>query len=103
MARAITSDNITSVLENDIVLMDFWAEWCSPCRVLSPIIDEISEDNSDVVVGKIDVDKDGALAQEYNIRSIPTLIFLKNGEVTTTMSGIKSNAEIQDILNSMKK
>lgn len=104
MAKTITKENISSVLtDNGIVLMDFWAEWCAPCRVLGPIIDKISDDNNDIIVGKVNIDSDNELATKYSIRSIPTLIFFKNGEVTTTLSGVKSNVEIQNILNSMKK
>jgi len=103
MAKTITKGNIDSILsDNKIVVMDFWAEWCGPCRALSPIMDNISTRNSDIVVGKVDIDSNSDLASEYGVRSIPMLVFIKEGKILSKSVGIKSDIQIQEIINSMK-
>lgn len=103
MAKTITMSNIDSILtSNEIVVMDFWAEWCGPCRMLSPILDKISETNNDIVVGKIDVDSNSDLAAKYGVRSIPMLVFVKNGQVMTNSIGVRSHMQIQEIINSLR-
>ena len=78
-----------TVLENTLpVIVDFWAVWCPPCRILGPIIEEISNDyDGKAVVCKVDVDKNQSFAQKYNIRSIPTVLFFKNGEIKDQVIG----------------
>jgi len=79
----------TTVLENTLpVIVDFWAAWCPPCKILSPIIEEISNDyEGKLIVCEIDVDKNQSLAQKYNIRSIPTVLFIKGGEIKDQIIG----------------
>lgn len=93
----ITSDNF----ENEVmqssqpVLLDFWADWCGPCRMLSPIVDQIAEEKSDSVkVGKINVDDEPDLAHQFNVMSIPTLVVIKKGQVSGTAVGVKPKSEI---------
>lgn len=81
-ALKITKDNFTEeVLESkSLVLLDFWASWCGPCRMVSPIIDEIADENSHIVVGKVNVDEEFELAAKFGITSIPSLIVMKDGK-----------------------
>lgn len=69
------------------VLIDFWASWCGPCQMLAPVIEEIAEEVTDVIVGKVNVDEEAALAQKFDIMSIPTLLLFKNGQVVATTMG----------------
>ena len=97
----INSDNFNQeVLDSGkTVLIDFWASWCGPCRMLSPVVDEIAEEADDSIkVCKINVDEQRELATEFQIRSIPTLIVIKNGKVAGQSVGVKSKAEILAML-----
>ena len=81
------------------VLVDFWASWCAPCRMLSPIVDEIAEEESDrVKVCKVNIDEQPELASRFGVMSIPTLMVLKNGEVQATSVGWKPKAEVLRLL-----
>ena len=87
----ITEDNFNSeVLESDrTVLLDFWADWCGPCRMVSPIVDEIANEHTEVKVGKVNIDEQPQLAAKYGVMSIPTLMVIKNGEVTEKAIGAR--------------
>ena len=81
------------------VLLDFFAEWCGPCRMVSPIVDEIAEERSDIVVGKINVDEELELAQAFGVVSIPMLVVMKDGKIVNKSVGAKPKAQILDMLN----
>lgn len=89
MALQITDATVDNVLQTDkLVVIDFWAEWCGPCKMVGPIIDEIGEDYKDkIVVGKLDVDNNDETTARFSIRNIPTVLFLKNGEVVDKVVG----------------
>lgn len=80
------------------VLVDFYADWCGPCKAMSPIIDEIAEEVSTAKVGKVNVDESGELAMKYNVASIPTIMVFKNGEATKTFIGVTEKDAIKSEL-----
>jgi len=92
----ITKENFEAEVKNSetTVLLDFWAEWCGPCRMLAPTIDEIAEEREDIKVGKVNVDNDPELAKQFGIFSIPTLVVIKNGEVVSQNAGVRPKAAI---------
>lgn len=96
----ITKDNfVQEVLNSDKpVLVDFWASWCGPCRMVGPIIDEIAEERSDVKVCKVNVDEEPELASQFRVMSIPTLLVFKNGEIINQSLGAKPKAQILELL-----
>ena len=100
MHITVTADNFDKeVLQSEKpVLLDFWAEWCGPCQMLAPIIDEIAEARSDIVVGKVNVDEEAELSLRFGIRSIPTLVVMKNGEKVASSIGYQSREEIEKLL-----
>ena len=96
MEYTFTTDNFeTEVLGSDVpVLVDFWATWCMPCRMLAPVIEEIASEN----VGKVNVDENPDLARKYRVMSIPTVLVFKNGELTATSVGVDSKENILKLL-----
>ena len=97
----ITGDNFEGEVlkSNKKVLIDFYADWCGPCRMMSPIIDQIAEEMQDKIkVGKVNVDENQELAMEYGVMSIPTIVILENGEVKNTLVGVRDKNEIKEIL-----
>ncbi len=96
----ITKDNFEAEVINSqkTVLIDFWATWCGPCRMIAPIVEQIAEENEDIKVGKINVDEEPELASFFRIESIPTLIVVKNGEVVNMAVGYKQKDEILELL-----
>jgi len=80
------------------VLLDFYADWCGPCRMVAPIIEEIGNEREDIVVGKINVDEQEELSQQFGVMSIPTLVVLKNGEITNQVTGSRPKAAILALL-----
>lgn len=81
------------------VLLDFWAEWCGPCRVIAPSIEAIANEREDIIVGKINVDVEGALALTFDIDSIPTLVIVKNGEVAGKLVGLNSKTFVNAFID----
>ena len=96
----ITKENFEQeVLRSDKpVLMDFWASWCGPCRMLSPIVDAVAEERTDVKVGKVNVDQQPELAGEFGVMSIPTLLVFENGKLVRQAVGARPKAAVLDLL-----
>ena len=96
----ITKDNFENEVLNceKTVLLDFYADWCGPCRMVSPIVDAISEEHPEYKVGKINVDEENQLAITFGVMSIPSLFVIKNGEVVNQAVGARTKAQILDML-----
>lgn len=102
--KILNLDNFDNEIANteQLVLVDFYATWCGPCKMLSPIITEIANEYSDKVkVCKVNVDENQDLALKYNILSIPTLLFFKNGKIVKTSIGFSSKEELSSIINTL--
>lgn len=100
MSLTITNDNFKKeVLESDRpVLLDFWAPWCGPCRMMTPVVDEISNEQNAVKVGKVNIDEQEELAEKFGIMTIPTLMLIKNGKVESSIVGVKSKKAVLNLL-----
>ncbi|MBR4122804.1 MAG: thioredoxin [Clostridia bacterium] len=95
----ITNENFEQVKNSEkTVLLDFYADWCGPCRMVSPIVEEIAEENPQYFIGKINVDEEPQLAAEFEVASIPTLVVIKNGEIVNQSVGAKPKAQILSML-----
>ena len=95
----VTKSNFEEIKNSEKpVLLDFYADWCGPCRMVSPIVDEIAEERNDIVVGKINVDNEPELAQQFEVFTIPTLVVLSGGEVINQTSGARPKAQILALL-----
>lgn len=103
MALSITASNLEEVVNSGKpVVIDFWAEWCGPCRMVAPIVDELAaEYEGKVIIGKCDVDANDTVAAKYAVRNIPTIIFLKDGQVVDKQVGACSKAALAQKIDSL--
>ena len=97
----ITKDNFQSeVLDSKVpVMVDFWASWCGPCQMLGPVIAEIAEEHSEFKVGKVNVDEEQDLAQQFNVMSIPFVAIFKDGKITASSVGVQPKAKLVELVN----
>ncbi|MBO5460017.1 MAG: thioredoxin [Lachnospira sp.] len=103
MVKELTKANFDEIIMQDKpVLVDFWASWCGPCRMVSPVIDQIAKEyEGKIVVGKVNVDEEGSLAAEYAVVSIPTVILFKDGKPVEKMVGAHSADDYADMIDSV--
>ena len=95
----LNNDNFDEVTSSGTVLVDFWAPWCGPCKMLTPILEKVKEDVGDsAVISKVNVDENPQLASKFGVRSIPTILIFKNGEIKETLVGLKQQAELTSLL-----
>ena len=95
----VSKNNFDSIKANDKpILLDFYADWCGPCRIVSPIIEEIAKENPQYLIGKVNIDKEPELAQKFNVLSIPTLTVIKDGKVISQSAGARPKNEILAML-----
>ena len=92
--QKLNQNNFNNAIASGTALVDFYADWCGPCRMVSPIVDEIAEERRDITVGKVNVDDENALAMKYGVMSIPTLIVFKDGKEKARIVGARPKAAI---------
>ena len=103
MVKIVNSNEFNEEIKDGVVFVDFFATWCGPCRMLSPIIDEISDIIKDVKFIKVDVDVSNDVAQTYGIMSIPTLIIFKDGKIINKQIGLLSKSDLIEFINKIDK
>ena len=97
----LTNDNFDATVSKGVALVDFWAPWCGPCRMIAPVIEELAEDfDGKAAICKVNTDEQQDLATKYGVRSIPTILIMKDGEIVETMVGASSKQAFADKINS---
>lgn len=102
MALEINDSNYSEIVEKEekLVVLDFWAQWCGPCKQIGPIIEELAEEyTGKAIIGKVDVDSSTELTSKFSIRNIPTVLFLKHGEIVDKLVGAQSKTKFVDTIN----
>ena len=102
MIKIINENEFNEAINNDLALLDFFADWCGPCKMMNPVIEKIANNNPDIKVAKVDIDESPNIARDYNILSIPTIIIFKNGSPADQTLGVVSEKIIMGKVNALK-
>jgi thioredoxin 1 len=97
--KVLTDSNFQHQVKNGVTLVDFWASWCMPCKMMAPVLNDLSEELSDASVGKINIEDHPKMASQYGVRSIPTMIIFKNGKEVNRLVGVKSKEVLHREIN----
>jgi len=95
----LNKDNFDKEIETGVTLVDFWAPWCGPCRMIGPVVEEIAEEMDNITVGKVNIDNNQELAVKFNVMSIPTVIVFKDGKAMSSAVGVVSKKNLIDKIN----
>lgn len=99
----LTADNFNDTVEdNDIVLLDFWADWCGPCKTFGPIFEKVSEEHDDITFGKVDTDDQQELGAAFDVRSIPTIAAIRDGVMVFKQAGVLPEAALEDLIRQIR-
>ncbi|MDF9824026.1 thioredoxin 1 [Breznakia sp. PF5-3] len=96
--KIVSGSEFENVIKEGVVLVDFYADWCGPCKMQAPVLEEVSKEMENVTIVKLNVDNDPAIAQKYNVMSIPTLVLFKNGDELATTVGFQAKPQLIDFI-----
>jgi thioredoxin 1 len=99
--KVLANKNFKTITKKGVVLVDFWAPWCAPCKIIAPLLNDIAESQNDFTVAKVNVDHNQQLAKKYKVKSIPTMVILKNGTVAGRIIGVKTKRAILKEVNAV--
>ena len=102
MALELNDNNFDATIKEGISVIDFWAPWCGPCKMMAPVVDKLATNNPDLKVGKVDIDESPQIAQKYNVMSIPTIIIFKDGEPVDQTVGVVNEKALMTKINAIK-
>ena len=98
----LTAENFTEKISKGVAVVDFWASWCGPCKMMAPILDEVAGEYDDVFFGKVNVDEQPALANAFRVNAIPTLVFFKDGQAVQQAVGLQQKTALKRIIDGVK-
>jgi thioredoxin 1 len=105
MTKELNSNNFNETInqENKLILVDFWAPWCGPCKIIAPILDEISSNTDEnIIISKLNVDDNPEIAAQFGIRNIPTLLFFKNGQIVDKTVGVSTKSNLENKIQTLR-